>query len=227
MKIFFQSRFCPLCSQIHTEKTLCLSCQALLLHTETLCSVCGISLTESKICGQCLNKNPPYRQIVPCYWYKEPLQTLIHDYKFREKLFLTPILGKLMQEKINYHYKLNSINLPECLIPVPIHPKRLKERGYHHVYELAKIVSRHLSIPVTLKMCQRIEYSTPQSRLAFALRKKNVQHAFSAKKMDYNHVAVIDDVVTTGETIRAVCQTLKKANPNLLIDVWCLAKTTS
>jgi ComF family protein len=225
MKLFVQSRFCVLCGQIHKEKTLCLACQQFLPFTGTICQLCGIPITQSILCGRCLTKKFPYRQIIPCFWYEDPIQTLIHDYKFRKKLFLTPILSRLMIEKIQMHYQQYKYAYPECLIPLPLHPKRLRERGYHQIYEIAKILSTNLAIPTKLKICRRTQHTPPQSHLPFKSRKGNVQHVFATKKVPYKHVAVIDDVVTSGATVSSLCQTLKNENPELIIDVWCLART--
>ncbi len=199
--------------------------------TEIICQMCGIPLPfaenscEQSIarCGRCLTKTFPFRQIIPCCWYQDPIQTLIHDYKFKEKLFLAPILARLMIQKIETHYTIHS--QPECLIPLPLHAKRLRERGYHQVHELTKILAKHFSIPIELNICQRIKHSLPQSLVPFKSRKENVKKVFSAKKISYQHVAIIDDVVTTGETVTSLCRVLKKANPALIIDVWCLART--
>lgn len=224
MKLFVQSRFCALCGQMHQENTLCPACQRLLPFTGTICQICGIPLSQQDVCGKCHAKKVPYRQIIPCFWYQEPIQTLLQDYKFKEKLFLTPILARLMIGKIKEYYQHNP-PYPECLIPLPLHKKRLRERGYHQVYELAKVLSKPFSIPIKLKVCQRVQHSTPQSHLPFKERKANVSDVFTAKKISYQHIAVMDDVVTTGETISSLCKVLKKKNPDLIIDVWCLART--
>jgi ComF family protein len=222
-RIFRFSHSCFLCGQMHREKTLCESCQKLLPCAGIFCQICGITLTQSGICGQCLKQTPIYQRVLPCFWYEEPLQTLIQEYKFHQKLCLTPVLGTLMAEKIAYYYK--NYSYPEYIIPMPIHFKRLRERGYHQVHELAKILSRQLSIPIALKACQRIQHTPPQSSLPFKQRKDNVRKIFKANKIPYQHIAIVDDVITSGETISSLCHALKKENPDLFIDVWCLART--
>ncbi len=226
--IFHFRSSCYLCQQKFRDqkfrkKTLCKACQNFLSHTEFFCTICGNALPQKNICGQCLISPPLYQQTIPCFWYEEPIQTLIHDYKFNQKLSLTPILGNLMAEKIQTHYQNTAY--PNCIIPMPIHPKRLRERGYHQVYELAKILSHQLSIPVKLNTCRRIKHSQPQSDLPFKERKENIKNVFQAKKILYQHIAILDDVITTGETVSELCKTLKKENSHLMIDVWCLART--
>lgn len=221
--IRFPSHACPLCEQMFIGNTLCEACLKLLPNANTFCQTCGISLTQTGICGKCLSKSPDYQCTLPCFWYKDPIQTLIQEYKFNQKLSLTPILGTLMSEKIQLYYK--NIEYPQYIIPMPIHPKRLRERGYHQVHELAKILSKKLTIPINLKACQRIHHSPPQPLVPFKSRKDNVRHVFKAQKIPYQRVAVLDDVITTGATISSLCRVLKKENPALLIDVWCLART--
>lgn len=235
--------YCCLCGRknrlLSKLNSLCSDCEAYLPYAETFCQQCGINQTFPKdtvseknpthiniLCGKCLSTRSLYQRTITSFWYQEPLQTLIQDYKFNQKLFLTPILGKLMAKQIAHYYRQQDTAYPECLIPMPIHPKRLKERGYHHIHELTKVLSKSFSIPIDLKACRRVRHTAPQSSLPFEERKKNVRHVFSAIKIPYQHVAIIDDVITTGETIRELAKTLLKKNPTLQITVWCLARTT-
>lgn len=214
--------YCCLCGKKNSLR-LCTTCSASLPIITPCCQCCGINLPQDLICGRCLAHPPPYQRIISSFWYKEPLQTLIRDYKFHQKLYLTPILGSLMVNHLSAHLQKNAY--PEILIPMPIHPKRLRTRGYHQVHELAKIISKAFAIPINLTTCQRIRHSAPQSEVPFHARKKNVHHVFSAEKIPYQHIAIIEDVVTTGATISALSRALLTKNPSLIIDVWCLART--
>lgn len=226
---FIFKPYCCLCGKMEGD-TLCQSCQNYLPIAKVYCLSCGINIEQGTqesdlYCGSCCSGPKPYRHTISCFWYEEPVQTLIQDYKFRQKLFLTPILGKLMLQQIKHYYSQYQLTYPDFLIPMPIHPKRLRERGYHQVYELTKILSQKLLIPIHRQASQRIQHSSPQSTIPFKERKKNVKNAFQSKKIACSHIAIIDDVITTGETVSALCHTLIRENPGLIIDVWCLART--
>lgn len=207
---------------------MCERCLRYFPKAENYCEGCGINLVNNLaniFCGRCLSKPMPYQRSISGFWYKEPLRTLIRDYKFNQQLHLTPVLGKLMLDAIQHDYQEKNLAYPAVIIPMPIHPKRLKERGYHQTHELAKVLSKKLSIPIDLKACQRTRHTTPQADLPFKERKKNVQSVFKAQKIASQHIALIDDVITTGETIASLSRALLKDNPRLIIDVWSLART--
>lgn len=203
----------------------------------TRCCLCGRKNTDQlRLCTACdhyLPRIEPYASplaihhfpVLSPFWYKEPLKTLIQDYKFHQKLFLTPILGQLWADFIHDYYKNNNLPRPQAIIPIPLHPKRLQERGYHQVGELAKIMTKTLQCPVDLNVCRRIRHTVPQSTLPVNERKTNIQHAFDASIITQKHIAIIDDVITTGETASVFIQALLQKNSALQIDIWCLART--
>lgn len=219
----FKFYICCLCNQKSTQ-ALCDSCYQYLPIVQNACLACGVN-AETMLCGHCLSSPPIYTRTISCFWYEEPLKTLIHDYKFKQKLFLTPVFGKYLTEKIKIHYQDQNLKYPEMIIPMPIHKKRLCERGYHQVYELAKMLHKHLSLPVNLNFCKRMQHTLPQSLLPFSERKKNVEDIFETKKIPYQHIAILDDVITTGETIHSLSHAFIQKNPSLCIDVWSLART--
>lgn len=203
----------------------------------TRCCLCGRKNNNPlRLCIACdhyLPRIEPYEppftllnfSVLSPFWYKEPLKTLIQHYKFHQKLFLTPILGQLLADFIQNHYQKNSLSLPQSIIPIPLHPKRLQERGYHQVGELAKIIAKNIQRPLDLNACRRIRHTAPQSTLPVNERKTNIQHAFDASIITQEHIAIIDDVITTGETVSAFIQALLAKNLALQIDIWCLART--
>lgn len=217
---------CALCGLISDNPfyTLCERCETLCtkpIATST-CQQCCLPC-DSSPCGRCLSHPPPFQRTISAFWYEEPFSLLIQDYKFHQKLFLTPLLGKLMLKTIKETYKEDCI--PEVIIPMPIHPKRLLERGYHQTHELAKILAKNLFISIGLKVCQRKRHTAPQSSLPFAERKKNMYNVFYCQNFNYQHIAILDDVMTTGESVSALSRAFLEKNPALKIDVWCLART--
>jgi len=115
--------------------------------------------------------------------------------------------------------------LPECIIPVPLHKHRLHERGFNQALELARLIARQLKVPLNYSLCRR-EKATPfQSGLSARQRKQNLRNAFNVIQTPaYNHVAIFDDVVTTGSTVNELARQLKEEGVEI-IEVWAIART--
>ena len=110
-------------------------------------------------------------------------------------------------------------------MPVPLHPIRLKDRGFNQALELAKPIARHFNIPLDIKSCKRIKATATQSTLDKKVRKKNMRGAFElVRPLDCKYLVLIDDVVTTGTTVNELAKTLK-ANGVQRVDVWAIART--
>ena len=113
----------------------------------------------------------------------------------------------------------------ECLIPVPMHPKRLQQRGFNQAAELVKHLSRAFKIPYALSHCKKIINTAPQAELTAAERRKNLRDAFHARPLPYQHVTLVDDLLTTGSTVNELAKTLKQLGVTR-VDVWCCARAT-
>ena len=117
------------------------------------------------------------------------------------------------------------MNLPEYIIPVPLHPKRIRQRGYNQATLLAKPLSKALALPLDKFQVKRTRYTPAQSQLHKKARLKNMKNAFSCKKdLPYQHVAIVDDVMTTGSTLNTLAHCLKQ-NGVSRVDVWVIART--
>lgn len=218
-QIFFPHT-CVLCSaRTHREIDLCVACENDLPIIQYGCSLCGVSLPISQnLCGQCLQHFPCFDKTIVLFSYEEPITKLIIDLKFHHQLIYAKILGLLMARK------LNTTALPECIIPVPLHKKRLRERGFNQALEIAKPISKILNIPIDRYSAQRTRETEPQSLTHAKERKKNVKNAFQIKPtFKANHVAIVDDVMTSGHTVNELSQALKKAGVKQ-IDIWCAAR---
>jgi ComF family protein len=114
--------------------------------------------------------------------------------------------------------------LPDLLLPVPLHYKRIAERGFNQALEIARIIAKSLQIPIDAKSCIRVRNTAAQAELKSDKRKANVARAFQCiKPIAAKHVAIVDDVVTTGNTVRELSKVLHKAGVER-IDVWCIAR---
>jgi ComF family protein len=160
--------------------------------------------------------------IIP-FEYRFPLDRLITQLKFQHQLSHATLLGKLLLKEILMHYRHES--LPTLIIPIPLHFKRLQERGFNQALEIAKPLSKKLNIPLEKWAFIRKKSTQAQSSLEKQARLNNMKDAFDVRHpISATHVAVIDDVMTTGETLKAFGKTLKKSQVEK-IDVWCLAQT--
>lgn len=205
---------------------LCLTCKEQLPWLAECCYQCGIpilKLSESIICEQCQQCVPPYNRTCALFTYKPPITKLIGSLKFGRQLFPGALFGSLMVEAITKHwYKQES--LPQVIIPVPLHERRYRQRGYNQVVEICAPIANVLGIPLDSKWCSRIKYTMAQAKLKKTLRQRNLVDAFRVDVMHkYKYVALVDDIVTTGSTIKAVSLVLQDAGVEN-IDVWCVAR---
>ena len=215
---------------IRSKQRLCQPCIASLPYLQHVCYQCANPLLASTanlaLCGHCI-KHPPYftRTIASCE-YQMPITDWIHQTKFQHNLFYGAVLSELLLEKIKSTYTTD-MRLPECIIPVPLHPSRLRQRGFNQALELAKPLARTLKLPLHRFAVQRQRATQPQPGLTAKQRQRNVNNAFQCRhKLPYRHVALLDDVMTTASTLNAVAHCLRDQGIRQ-IDVWCCARRTN
>lgn len=210
---------CLLCGASNNHDCICQACSDQLPFLERACPRCASPLQQTMLCGQCLNKPPEQDASFSLFCYQEPINRLIADFKYHNKLALSRVFAAQMTER------LKARQLPQLLIPIPLHPRRLRERGYNQSLELAKQLSKQLVIPVRHDALTRIRDTLPQASLPFSERKKNMKQAFQINKTNIpSHIALIDDVLTTGHTTNVAAKILRKAGVNT-IEVWTVART--
>lgn len=223
---------CPLCNT-RGASGFCPPCQRLLPWLVLGCPICGAPLTESTICGACQARRPHYHRVVIPFHYRAPISTQIQALKYHRRLNYTNPLSAMLARRAtklpHAHPDLPPLPPPpppEILIPIPLHPHRLRERGFNQSHEIAKSISKHLAIPVDPAALIRIKNTPSQTTLTRKARTRNVQGAFRAPApLPYTHIVLIDDVVTTGSTINAAALALKKASPpTTTISVWATAR---
>jgi ComF family protein len=148
---------------------------------------------------------------------------MITQLKFEEKLIYAKLLGQLLAKKILQHY--TNISLPTLIIPVPLHKKRLQERGFNQALEIAKTVGRLLNIKIDKTSCIRKKNTAAQSTLDAQKREENIKHSFElTQPITASHIAILDDVITTGATTQELAKTIQQSNFKK-IDIWCCAHT--
>ncbi len=215
---------CVLCGSAgEAELDLCIGCQNELMSITNPCYQCGLPLAgnEKMHCGECLKTPPCFDRVICGYIYQRPFSSLVQGLKFSARLQYARLISQLMAKQIGRC----SESLPELLIPVPLHVVRTRERGFNQALELARILSKQLTINMDFKSCQRMRLTRAQSSLDAKRRRANVKQAFSLEKpLTARHVAIVDDVMTTGNTVNALAQILKKSGVKV-VDVWVAART--
>jgi ComF family protein len=193
-----------------------------------ICVLCRLpSQRNEDLCLDCA-KQLPYlpadsAALVGVFRYETPVDNLIAGLKFHDKLFYADLLGNMLVDQLKIIYQ--TYEQPEVIIPVPLHPIRLRERGFNQAVELARPIAKKLKLKIDLTSCKRVKHTSAQSLIHADERHANIKNAFAVvKPISYKHVAIIDDVVTTGSTVLELSKALREAGVEK-IDTWCIAKT--
>ncbi|WP_457668056.1 ComF family protein [Thiolapillus sp.] len=213
---------CLVCGQPgESGLDICQACHANLPRNHSACPCCAQPLTTSigAPCGSCARRAPPFERIISPWLYQAPMDDLIRQLKFQQKLPAGRLLAQLLAQEIPGE------NRPDLLVPVPLHPRQLKARGFNHASEITRALSGELGIPWSPWLLRKTRETLPQHNLGKQQRKKNLRACFSFDNhRHYQHVAVIDDVVTTATTAVEVARTLKNAGVEK-VHIWALART--
>lgn len=214
---------CVLCGDARlVDKALCDACELDLRVNQHACERCAIPMVsqqKARVCGECLKKSPLQDTSFSAFIYAQPLEWMIQQLKFSGKLNYAPLLANVMKPY------LPALDLqPDCIIPVPLHKKKLRQRGFNQTHELIKPIAAELAIPIDIKHCLRNKYTEAQTGLNAESRRKNIKSAFEFDNVDdYQYVIVFDDVITTGSTVHELVKTIKKQGVKR-VDVWSLAR---
>lgn len=196
-----------------------------LLERSPYCGHCGMPLREAAMaCGECLKNEPKWQKMVRISMYQKPLAHWIHRFKFQDQFWLDKPLARLLLLAIRAAQSDYALTLPEAILPVPLYWQRHWQRSYNQAERLAKPLSEWLNIPLDKESLIRTRATKSQRELTAAERRLNLRGAFRFQpKKPYESVAIVDDVVTTGSTLNAICAELKKQGVKE-IQVWALAR---
>jgi ComF family protein len=205
---------------------LCADCKRSLPWSSDRCFKCGLYLTagiDSIDCARCRELPPKFDRLCALFDYQPPITKLVMGLKFGKKLAYGRVMGELLALEVESHWYQNR-ELPEVVIPVPLHIDRLRARGFNQALELLWPVHKQTEIPVVFDACVRVRKTTAQAQLDKTRRKRNLKSAFQiVKPIPFEHVAIMDDVVTTGSTVNALTQVLKEAGVTT-VDIWCICR---
>lgn len=218
---------CVLCGRRSdiTSRDLCSDCEADLPANDRACSVCAEPLaTDARelICGQCLRRRPRFDAALCAFRYAYPLDALVRSLKYRNQSAHARVLGDLLAHRLR-----RSIEdpVPELILPVPLANGRFRERGYNQALEIGRRLERLLHIPMSTDLIVRTRETPEQAGLDRKQRRKNIRNAFAlSRKPQVRHVAIVDDVITTGSTVNEIARVLRKAGVRR-VQVWAVART--
>lgn len=203
---------CLLCGQpLTSKKPFCSTCLAGMMPLGPAhCPCCAQPYptgSSNHLCGTCLRRPPAFSVVHAARIYQGVTKEAILRLKYRNQLTLAKPLGQFLGQAV---IQGREAFLPHCIVPVPLHPRRLRKRGYNQACEIARPLARQLEVPLDIRLLQRIRHTPPQQELPAASRRSNLRNAFtltsSAAELS---ILLVDDVMTTGETVRECSRTLR------------------
>ena len=202
---------------------MCQGCLSELPVLDAACLQCAIPLPVAGVCGQCQAEPPEFDRALAAFRYADPVDMLVQRLKFDGKLYAARLLGELMADRL----APGVTELPQAILPVPLHRSRLRQRGFNQAVELSRALAWRLERPVVSGGCRRIKATPTQTGLDARQRRRNLRDAFEVRRsLPFTHVAVVDDVMTTGATLRSLARVLRRAGV-ARVDVWVCARAVT
>ena len=226
MNIFNHSifaRHCPVCLATAGITGLCLNCLSNLVPAVSGCRICLApdAQQENNLCVHC-SAGVPFDRVYALSRYTPPISDLICKLKYHHHIHLAKLLGTLLASHLKKYHQA----LPELLITVPLHKKRIQQRGFNQAVEIARTVAAQLQLSTDYRCIKKSKMTPLQTTLNSHQRRHNLKGAFCLHhSLDAKSVAIIDDVMTTGATVSEIASLLK-ANGVPRVEVWVLARTS-
>ncbi len=201
----------------------CEQCSDELPYSKHSCHRCGQPFSGfSNYCGRCVSKLPAFDACFCAFEYSAPISNAICRFKYAEQPQMARYLARLMIDEL----LSQEIEIPEAIIAVPMHRSSLRKRGYNQSHELAKHFSKRLNVPLLTNTLSKTKATPRQATQSLSQRKINQKGSFQVvKDIKFNHIAIVDDVVTTGATAQEIAKTLKKNGVDY-VQVWGIARTS-
>lgn len=217
---------CALCGCASQSAPLCAGCRGDLRPNRPSCARCAEPLPQpAPACGRCLRRPPPFDRSYAAFRYAWPLDGLLARFKFSGSLAAGRALGRLFAEQAGS----DGADRQGLLVPVPLHRRRLRQRGFDQALELAREISRELRMPIASGLLRRARSTHAQTELDAPGRRRNVRGAFEivpralARLEGRPPLVLIDDVMTTGSTA-AECAKVLRRHGFGEITVWAVAR---
>lgn len=205
---------------------LCAACHGDLPQTTVACVRCAEPLAEGTvdaplICGSCLRRAPRFDSSLCALRYAYPVDRMIRQLKYGSAVVHGRVLGEVLAEYLGRSHRGT---WPDCIIPMPLAQRRFQERGYNQALEIAAVIERRLPVHLRTDLVERSRETREQAELNRKQRRRNVRGAFAMiRELQARHVAIVDDVVTTGSTVNELARVLKRAGARR-VDVWAVAR---
>jgi ComF family protein len=210
---------CLLCGAAAGDRVICDACaQGLPMHTGG-CARCAVALEQPGVCGECLRRTPSFDGACAIFEYRFPVDRLIHRFKFAADLAVGRWLSVQLADRMLEEPR------PDLIVAPPLTPERLRRRGFNQAVEIAKVMATRLRVPCAIAGLEKVRETAPQPGLGRRQRRANLRRAFRCRlRLSGEHVALIDDVMTTGATADALARVLKAAGAGR-VSVWAVART--
>jgi len=212
---------CFLCGLYSGSQNLCAGCLADLPRLARTCRLCAGPCPRSEImmCGPCLIRPPIWDRALAALAYEYPVDHVVRQFKFHRSL----ACGQLLADELANLIGGSGADLPDVLIPVPLHFSRRFSRGFNQAEFLARRLGCRLKLPVLVHKLRRRRRTSAQSGLDRKQRRTNIHGAFSCGELRGMKVALVDDVLTTGTTL-AECTRALRASGTADVAVWVAAR---
>lgn len=229
LQMYLYPHRCLLCagsSNLKPGFDICRGCLADLPRLDACCVRCAAHLVgnpgAATLCGNCLRDPPPFIRSWCLGPYLGGYAQLITGLKFAGKLENSRLLGQLLGRLLRAHPDHSRL----ALVPVPLHPARMRQRGFNQAREIARWAARESGTKLLDGLVRRRRDTRPQTGLGASARRSNLRAAFACdERVDGRYLAIVDDVITTGSTARSLASALCSAGC-VHVEAWCCARAS-
>ena len=207
---------CQLCGEESATELICASCAADLPVLPPHCPQCALPGSGGVTCGECLKRPPHFDATLALWHYGFPCDRLVRSLKYHARLALAAFFARSLASR-----PLRPVDL---VLPMPLHPRRLAERGFNQALEIAREIAQRARVPLGPCAAQRVKDTAQQTGLPYDRRAGNVRGAFACNEdLSGMTVAVVDDVMTTGATLNELARILKRSGA-ARVENWVIAR---
>jgi ComF family protein len=210
---------CLLCIGPSERTLVCAMCDRALPLLENACARCAVPLAGAGTCGECQRREPAFDEALAAFEYRFPVDRLIQRFKYAGDLAVGRWLALRLAERVALH------EAPDLLVAPPLTASRLRARGFNQAVVIARHVGKRLRVRHSHAAFTKVRDTSPQPELGRRQRLANLRGAFRCElRLSGEHVAIVDDVMTTGATAHALSKLLK-AHGASRVSVWAVART--
>ena len=219
---------CLLCDATsHRLLALCEDCEAELPWLGQHCQQCALPLpNQQALCADCTDKPPLFSKVITPLQFSFPVDTLISRFKYQQRWPYGQLLSALLVQYLNYYFDEGG-QRPDLILAVPLAKRRQRQRGYNQAQMICDWLRQSLNLDNPSQLLVRTRETTIQQGLSAKARRDNLHNAFALiqpEQVRNKHIALIDDVLTTGTTCSIISGLLLKHGA-ARVDVYCLART--